>query len=68
MKRLGGGSNLALDQFPDKPKWMRWATYNRWFDKFDVAYSLYDDLSMDTFMRLAVRHGWLSEALGNALS
>jgi hypothetical protein len=59
MKRLGGGSNLMLDVFPDKPKWMRWATYNHWFEKYDAAYGQYDDLSMQSLVRLCIRHGWL---------
>jgi hypothetical protein len=58
MKRLGGGSNLVLDQFPDKPKWLRWATYNRWFDKYEDAAQHYDELSTISMLRLIKWHGW----------
>ena len=59
VQRLGGKGNAIFDPFPVKPKWMRWSTYNRWFEKYEAAYTRFDDLSMDHLIRLATRHGWL---------
>ena len=58
MKRLGGGGNVVLDQFPDKPKWMRWATYERWQKKFEDAAQFYDELSLTAMLRGIKQYGW----------
>jgi hypothetical protein len=39
--RLGGDS--ADDEYPDKPLWMRWATYNRLVDKLVAADTVTDE-------------------------
>jgi hypothetical protein len=39
--RLGG--DPADDEYPDKPKRMRWATYNRVLDKLRAADGVVDE-------------------------
>lgn len=54
--RLGGSGNM-LDDFPPKPKWMRWKTYERLAAKDDYALSMYALIFHDLQKRLQRRKG-----------
>jgi hypothetical protein len=51
--RLRLGGDPADDEYPDKPKRMRWATYNRLMDKVVAA----DNVADERLILLAAR--WL---------
>jgi len=41
--KLGGKDYISIDDdMPPKPKWMRWATYNRYERKFDAYEEVLD--------------------------
>src|SRR5262245_56784783 len=50
--RLGG--NPGAETYPDKPKRMRWRTYNRMIDRIANAEGMADQ----RVFILAARHGW----------
>jgi hypothetical protein len=41
--RLRLGGDPADDEYPDKPLWMRWATYNRVMDRLAAADAVTDE-------------------------
>jgi hypothetical protein len=55
-RELGGGDNL-MDDYPDKPKWMRWRTYDRKLDLLDSLETRADHLWGLGAMRLLARLG-----------
>jgi len=53
-----GGFVPDESEFPPKPKWMRWDTYNRAFEKFD-RYEDCLDARLMRFMRRAWLQKWI---------
>jgi hypothetical protein len=49
-----GGLDPEWD-FPPKPKWMRWRTYNRAMEKFDRYEAILDEGTFKLLARLGVR-------------
>ena len=48
---MGGFDSDEWD-FPPKPKWMRWRTYNRAEEKFDHYESILDEGTLELVARL----------------
>jgi hypothetical protein len=55
-RELGGGDNL-MDDYPDKPKWMRWRTYDRKIALLDALESRADRIWTAGAIRLLERAG-----------
>lgn len=53
--KLGGASGIT-DQIPEKPKWMRWATYDRLVAEIDKAEAMADDFTLRLIERLYRRY------------
>ncbi len=49
MARLTGNTGSTDWNFPEKPKWMRWHTYNRHVEKFEA----YDEMLDNVMLRFA---------------
>ena len=49
--RLIGDLDPAEWDLPPKPKWMRWATYNRYVERFDEYESLLDQASISLVVK-----------------
>lgn len=49
-----GGYNAEDWDFPPKPKWMRWDTYNRAMEKFDHYEEVLDDGVLELATRLGI--------------
>ena len=55
--QLGGPDSFGMIQpFPDKPKWMRWATYERTIRRY-LAYQTASMAGLDRFMERLERRG-----------
>jgi hypothetical protein len=51
-RKLGGEGNIE-DDLPEKPKWMRWATFERLQDQHEALYEQYDEgFARSVFRRL----------------
>jgi hypothetical protein len=55
VRRLGGPADDWAGDLPDKPKWMRWSTYNRLADRWWVAEDSLDASTLLAVQRLMAR-------------
>jgi hypothetical protein len=49
--RLIGDLDPSEWELPPKPKWMRWATYNRYVERFDDYEEMLDKASISSVLR-----------------
>ena len=54
--RLIGSLDPDDWDLPPKPKWMRWATYNRYVERFDAYEAILDEGTFELVAKFMGRH------------